>query len=590
MSSEGSLEGKPVAEAPKASTDAQHLEQIRTAERVPGHTNYYEKDGVRTYGDGMDHDHEPPMTFKRFMSLAAMGFLWTGSQIPVYLYGGIPPYIYADIGGHDRWTWFVLGYLLALAAICPFVGSLSDLLGRRYVALMGGVILILGMIICGTAHDMNTFICGMVFAGIGAGINELTALAATSEMAPTRKRGTYVAVLIFTIIPFCPSVLYGQLIAYYSTWRYIALFCGLWEFIGVVFTAFFYFPPPRSNSTGMTRREVLAQIDYVGGLLSIAGMLLFMMALQWGGYQYDWDSAHVLAPLILGVALIIAFFCWEVWGAKYPMFPKRLNQNKRVLALTLLITAISGANFFSVLLFWPTQAFNVYGHDPVEVGIKGLPIGFAILFGGCIVLVLLSALKGQIRLLMVVSTVIMTAGTGSLAIADYNNMGTVWGLLVLAGLGIGGILVPASIITTIICPDDLIATVSAITLSIRVIGGSIGYAVYYNVFLNKFVPLATTNIGYVMIYKLGIRSPAIIGEVVELTGASLLEEIEHIPEVHAIPGAYEAIVLAGQMAFADAYKWVYYMSIIFGGLSIIAACFLGDISKYMDDHVAVDIH
>jgi hypothetical protein len=44
-------------------------------------------------------------------------------------------------------------------------------------------------------------------------------------------------------------------------------------------------------------------------------------------------------------------------------------------------------------------------------------------------------------------------------------------ILVLAGLGIGGILVPASIITTIVCPDDLIATVSALTLSIRVIGG-----------------------------------------------------------------------------------------------------------------------
>ena len=35
-----------------------------------------------------------------------MAFLWTGSQIPVYLFGGIPPYIYADIGGVDRWIWF----------------------------------------------------------------------------------------------------------------------------------------------------------------------------------------------------------------------------------------------------------------------------------------------------------------------------------------------------------------------------------------------------------------------------------------------------------------------------------------------------
>jgi hypothetical protein len=31
---------------------------------------------------------------------------------------------------------FVIANLLALAAVCPFVGSLSDLIGRRYVALL----------------------------------------------------------------------------------------------------------------------------------------------------------------------------------------------------------------------------------------------------------------------------------------------------------------------------------------------------------------------------------------------------------------------------------------------------------------------
>lgn len=31
------------------------------------------------------------MTFKRFMSLTAMALLWTGSQIPVYLYGKSVP-------------------------------------------------------------------------------------------------------------------------------------------------------------------------------------------------------------------------------------------------------------------------------------------------------------------------------------------------------------------------------------------------------------------------------------------------------------------------------------------------------------------
>ena len=63
-----------------------------------------------------------------------------------------------------------------------------------------------------------------------------------------------------------------------------------------------------------------------------------------------------------------------------------------------------------MIMFWPTQAFNVYGHDPVGVGIRGLPIGICIMAGACIVLWLLSVLKGHIRSLLIASSVLMTAG------------------------------------------------------------------------------------------------------------------------------------------------------------------------------------
>jgi hypothetical protein len=39
------------------------------------------------------------MSFNRIMSLIAMAFLWTGSQIPVYIFGAgvlLPPSIFAD--------------------------------------------------------------------------------------------------------------------------------------------------------------------------------------------------------------------------------------------------------------------------------------------------------------------------------------------------------------------------------------------------------------------------------------------------------------------------------------------------------------
>ncbi|KAF4637255.1 hypothetical protein G7Y89_g839 [Cudoniella acicularis] len=535
-----------------AAPGADHLEIVRTISQVPGNSHYYEKDGLRTYGDDEDHDHEPPMTFHRFMSLVAMAFLWTGSQIPVYLFGGIPPYIYGDIGGTEKWIWFVLANLLALAAVCPFVGALSDLLGRRYVALCGATFIVIGMIVCSTAHTMNIFIAGMALAGVGAGINELTALAATSELAPTSKRGKYVAVLVFTILPFCPSVLWGQLIASHSSWRYVGLLCGIWAFIGFVMTAVFYFPPPRVNSSGLTRQEIIAQIDFIGGFLSISGMILFIAGLLWGGYEYAWTSAHVLVPLLLGAFLLIAFGFWEVYGAKFPMFPARLKKDPRILALTLVITFISGANFFSVLLFWPTQAFNVYGHDPVGVGIRGLPIGFSILAGACIVLWLLSVFRGHNRALMIISSCMMTAGCGALAAARRDNINAVYGMLVVAGLGIGGIVVPASIITTIICPDDLIATIAALTLAIRVIGGAIGYTTYYNVFLNKFKPKLALAIGAAC-YENGITNLSIITAAAELTGASLLGEILLLPGVDGNVTVWNEIVAAGQEAYAGAY-------------------------------------
>lgn len=174
------------------------------------------------------------------------------------------------------------------------------------------------MIVAGTAPHMGQFIAGMTLSGIGAGICELTSLAVTAELAPTRKRGKYVAILVFTIIPFCPSVLWGQLIAYYASWRYCCLFAGIWAAIGFFGVVFFYFPPPRPNSRGLSKKEIISEIDFVGGGLSVGGMILFLAGLQWGGYQYPWKSAHVLAPLILGFFML--FVAFPVW-VSFPCHP-----------------------------------------------------------------------------------------------------------------------------------------------------------------------------------------------------------------------------------------------------------------------------
>jgi len=226
--------------------------------------------------------------------------------------------------------------------VCPFVGSLSDLFGRRSVAMGGALLLIVGNIVAAKANTMNTFIAGMSLNGAGAGLCELTALAVTAELAPTRKRGLYVAILVFTILPFCPSVLWAQLISFYGSWRWIGLFCGVWAFIGFVLCAIFYFPPPRAATVGLSRMEIVKRIDFVGGFLSIAGLILFTAGVQWGGYQYSWGSAHVLAPLLIGIFLFAVFLLYEWKVAPYPMFPRAIGKEPRLLVLTLFITFVSG--------------------------------------------------------------------------------------------------------------------------------------------------------------------------------------------------------------------------------------------------------
>lgn len=417
------------------------------------------------------------------------------------------------------------------------------------MAIAGAAILILGNIVSATAHTMNVFIGGMTLMGVGAGINELTALAVTSELAPTKKRGLYVSILVFTILPFCPSILWSNLIAHYGGWRYVGLMCGIWAFIGLVLTAIFYFPPPRAMTVGMSRREVLRRIDYIGGFLSIGGLLLFMMGVQWGGYQYSWHSTHVLVPLILGLVMICCFIVWESKFVKYPMFPGRILQEPRILLLTLVITFISGSNFFSVLLFWPTQSYNVYGQDPWKIGIRNIELGFSILAGACIVLALLSLTKGRIRTLMIVSSVFMTAGAGAMSALKLDNLWLSYIVITIAGLGIGGIVVPASIISTIICPDELIATVAALTLSIRVLGGAIGYAIYYNVFAQHFVSASKTILAGACV-KNGITSVEEITLVIELTAAGLLQRIRELPFVTSDEMWHE-LVVAGQESYAS---------------------------------------
>ena len=55
------------------------------------------------------------------------------------------------------------------------------------------------------------------------------------------------------------------------------------------------------------------------------------------------------------------------------------------------------------------------------------------------------------------------------------------------------------------------------------------------------------------------------------------------------PAVVQAAVIGSRWAYAESLKYVWYTSIAFGGLSIIACVFMGDVSKYMTNRIAAKI-
>jgi Fungal trichothecene efflux pump (TRI12) len=65
-----------------------------------------------------------------------------------------------------------------------------------------------------------------------------------------------------------------------------------------------------------------------GNLIIITGTTLALLGLTWGGVQYPWNSAHVLAPLILGFCMIVFFVYYEARFPKVPTIPFDIISNR----------------------------------------------------------------------------------------------------------------------------------------------------------------------------------------------------------------------------------------------------------------------
>jgi hypothetical protein len=174
--------------------------------------------------------------------------------------------------------------------------------------------------------------------------------------------------------------------------------------------------------------------------------------------------------------------------------------------------------------------------------------------------------------------------SGSLAAITPNTPAAMIGLGSMAALGVGMVTSPASTIAITVAPDSTIATCVALILCIRATGGSIGYAIYYNVFIEKLTPSLPK---YVAEYALEAGLPTAEAELFVATILTVPANVTQIPGV--TPAVIEAATIGSRWAYAGALKYVWYISLVFGVCSILASCFLQNMRKYMTNRIAAKV-
>ncbi|KAK4557095.1 hypothetical protein LTR86_006076 [Recurvomyces mirabilis] len=122
---------------------------------------------------GDDSDGKVHWTIRKLLAATFLAMLYTGSQIPLYFAGATLSFIAKDIGQVEAIGWIPVANTFAIAAVCPFVGYMQDLFGKRYIALFGALLLCTGCAVLGSAHSLAQVLAGMVLESLPGLLGQL---------------------------------------------------------------------------------------------------------------------------------------------------------------------------------------------------------------------------------------------------------------------------------------------------------------------------------------------------------------------------------------------------------------------------------
>jgi EmrB/QacA subfamily drug resistance transporter len=362
--------------------------------------------------------------------------------------------------------WVLTGYMLALAAVIPVTGWAARRFGAKNVYLVSLVLFTLGSILCGLATSTTELIVFRVLQGFGGGmLLPIGQMMMASAAGPSRMGRVMSVVAVPAMLAPVLGPTIGGLIVDNLSWRWI-FYVNVPIGIAAVIAAWKVLPRDERSET--------EALDVTGFVLMALGVPLLTYGLAEIGSTGKFDPLHVIAPMLAGIALIVAFV-FHALRAKRPLLDMHLYRKSTFSSASLTMFFLGTALFGSMILL-PYYWQEVRGFDAFKTGLLIGPLGL----GMALILPLAGKLTdrfggGPLALIGIVTT---TAATIPFAlIGAHTPITYLCFAMFLRGMGIGFAFMPAMTAAYAALKRSEISDAAPQLNIVQRVGGSIGTAI-----------------------------------------------------------------------------------------------------------------
>ncbi|SET37831.1 DHA2 family efflux MFS transporter permease subunit [Paenibacillus sp. NFR01] len=262
--------------------------------------------------------------------------------------------------------WAITGYTLALSAVIPLAGWMTDKFGSKRVFLTTITMFVLGSVLCSLAQTSSQLIIFRVIQGLGGGMVAPIGMAMVFRLAPPERRGSIMGMLGIPMLlaPALGPVLSGWLVEYVS-WHWIFLINLPIGIVGVIMGARFL-PKTETKQT--------PHLDIVGMILAPIAFASLAYGVNQGGSE-GWGTSGAVWGLSVGGVALVIFVIVELMQ-KYPLLELRVFRSSDF-TRGIILSWVTQAALFGSMLFTPLYLQQIRQYTPLETGLILLPQALA---------------------------------------------------------------------------------------------------------------------------------------------------------------------------------------------------------------------